>query len=269
MKLFEREYLSGMAQLLARSYRSAARAIRKGTIQTWLNDTVVIDGTMAYIQGIYNRVGVFYARKTLREINASAREQKQFGLDQEWIDAIIEYFRLYLLNKAVLPITDTTKADILAVLEKGVQEGWGVDRMAYELDRSDLPLKRARVIVRTELLKAQFEGRRLGADESEWETNKRWIAADDDRTRNSHRLMDDKIIRSDQKFAVPRRKGGFDMMEGPGDPEASAENVIQCRCTLVYRAARDENGRLIRKRKISVILPQELRRRQQRMVVTV
>src|SRR5690606_39097076 len=114
----------------------------------------------------------------------------------------------------------------------GVQAGWGIDRMAFELERPELALYRARRIIRTELLKAQFEGKRLGADESEWEVNKTWIAADDERTRNSHRIVDDMTVNTEERFPVPRKRGGYDMMIAPGDPEASAENVIQCRCTV-------------------------------------
>lgn len=269
MRKFERDYLTGMVKILQAAYRGAGKALKAGWIEQYLADLDMMPTLPGYLMKIYRTVGVFYAAKTLREVNASAREEKAFGLDSEWIAAIIEYFQTYLLNKAVLPIRSTTVEDIRAILAKGVSEGWGIDRMVYELDHTELPVSRARLIIRTELLKAQFEGRRLGADESEWETNKTWIAADDHRTRNSHRLVDDTTIRAEERFAVRKRKGGFDMMLGPGDPEASAENVIQCRCTLAYRAARDENGRLIRKRKISVILPEQVRRRRPTTVVTV
>jgi len=266
MKSFEREYLPGMVKILRQAYKNAATALRKGSIEQHLSKMDVVPGIGAYIMEMYTVVGSFYARKTLREINASAVEKKA---DDQWIADIIEYFQTYLLNKAVLPIRQTTIDDVRKILEKGVREGWGIDKMAFELDHTELSVSRARTIVRTELGKAQFEGKKLGDSAAEWETWKFWISADDFRVRDTHRVMSDKRVDSGEKFAVPRKKGGFDMMEGPCDPEGSAENVINCRCTHTYRAKRDANGRLIRKRKISVILPQEVSRRRPSTVVTV
>lgn len=266
MKRFEREYLPGMVKILQKAYKGAARALKDGRIEAYLSDMNMMPTLGKYLTDMYVDVAAFYATKTLREINESAREDKA---DDTWLAAIIEYLRGQLLSKAVLPIRQTTVEDVRRILQKGVDEGQSIDSMVYSLDHSELPVSRARVIIRTELLAAQFGGRKLGEEASEWETNKRWIATKDDRTRHSHAEMDDQVVRSEEKFYVRRRKGGYDVMEGPGDPEGSAENVIQCRCTLSYRAARDENGRLIRKRKISVILPQEVRRRQSQQVVTV
>lgn len=266
MKSLERDYLPGMVKILRHAYKNAATALRKGSIDQHLSQLDIVPGIGAYIMEMYTVVGSFYARKTLREINASAVEKKA---DDQWIADIIEYFQTYLLNKAVLPIRQTTIDDVRKILEKGVREGWGIDKMAFELDHTELPVSRARTIVRTELGKAQFEGKKLGDSAAEWETWKFWISADDFRVRDTHRAMNDKRVDSGEKFAVPRKKGGFDMMEGPCDPEGSAENVINCRCTHTYRAKRDANGRLIRKRKISVILPQEVSRRRPATVVTV
>jgi hypothetical protein len=50
-----------------------------------------------------------------------------------------------------------------------------------------------------------------------------------------------------EDFLVLRESGGFDSMLAPGDTRASAENTIQCRCTLLFKAKRGEDGRLIRK----------------------
>lgn len=269
IKLFERQFLKPIVQLLQQQFTAAAKLIRAGQEQQLRNKTGVIPGLGAELQNLYNIVGVFYANQTLREINRQAREVKAgFGLNQEWIDLIKQYFQLYLLNKAVLPISATTYADIFAIITKGYQEGWSVDKMAFELEHSDMPVWRARMIVRTEILKAQNYGSALGEQESEWETTKEWVSADDDRVRNSHRRVDGVIVPSDGKFVVPKRKGGFDYMTGPGDPEGSAENVINCRCRTVVAPARDERGRLIRKRKISVLLPSDVAKTR-RQVVTI
>lgn len=205
------------------------------------------------IRRLWLTVGLFFAKDTKRQIDKS--EQKGFGINERWIKDIIDYLRTYLLNKAVIPITETTKKQILGALEKGQQEGWGVDRILRELENSDITMNRARVIVRTELVRAMWKGQQLAISESKWLTTETWLSAKDHRTRHSHRLMDGVQIDTGQKFKVPvfKRVGkidfqvGVDLMSGPGDPSASAGNVINCRCTKTVRAKRDEQGRLIRK----------------------
>jgi hypothetical protein len=42
------------------------------------------------------------------------------------------------------------------------------------------------------------------------------------------------------------------MMDGPGDPRATAGNLINCRCTIARRLKKDANGKFIRKRSITI-----------------
>lgn len=262
---FARQYMPGMITILRDAFKGAGDALKRGKVEEYLNSPDFMPTLGRFIMDMYEEVGVYFAALTLREIEAEEKKD----ITDDWILQIIENFRLYLLSKAVLPIQQTTRMDILRILEKGVAEGWGIDKMVFELDHTELSVTRARTIVRTELHKAQFEGRKLGEEWSEWETDKIWIAAEDNRTRNSHRKMDNMKIDTDDKFQVPKQRGGFELMDGPGDPEASAENVINCRCTLAHEARRDQNGRLIKKRRISVISQGEVARVQQRQVVTI
>jgi hypothetical protein len=106
--------------------------------------------------------------------------------------------------------------------------------------------------VRTENTLASFYGLKLAAEKSEYETGKEWISASDHRTRHGHRRVDGEVVDEEGRFAVGvyTKKGILlrtEMMFGPGDPEASAENVINCRCTTALVPMRDERGRLIPK----------------------
>lgn len=201
--------------------------------------------------------GLFFANKGLREINKAVRMRTKaasFGFNAEWAEDIIAYFKLHLLEKAVYPVSETTRDQILAVLEQGQREGWGYERIADALRDPQLLLWRARMIVRTETLIASDIGRKLAADKSEYETGKEWIAANDHRTRHSHRAVDGEIVAQDAKFAVTIYKGnlpvGVDMMTGPGDINASPGNVINCRCTAALVPLRDESGKLIPKQQL-------------------
>jgi uncharacterized protein with gpF-like domain len=231
-----------MADLRQRGIDEARRNMDKSI----LNDEIVEP-----IKELYKVVGHYSARRTIRELKG--HEQKGFGFNPEWIAQILQWFNSYALTKIVLPITETTKRQILEVLREGQQKGWGADKMAREIE--GLPMWRARLIVRTEIATAMFIGDKIGEKETPFESTEMWIAADDHRTRRSHDQMDGKVINTGERFVVPIYKKfgkievqtGVDLMEGPGDPRAHIENLANCRCTKVRRLKK-ENGRLVRKR---------------------
>jgi hypothetical protein len=259
-KLFERKYLKQVFNALHSPMLSTARIVRESGVdeaKRSLDRLVVNEDIMPIIMRLYVDAGVYQANKVLREINASAKdrtEQKGFGFNEEWINAITQFLRLNLL-RLVSGITETTKKQIIDILDEGQRKGWGIDKIVNELESPELTLGRARLIVRTELVKAYNKGHELGKDKSKWETEDIWISAKDNRTRHSHREVDGDVIGTGGKFKVPVYKKvgkvdmqiGWDLMTGPGDPNAHIENLANCRCTKVTRARRDENGRLIPK----------------------
>lgn len=237
---------------------------------------VIIDENIAKeIRKLYQIIGLKYATWTYNEIQRSAISPKkstnyssikligsQINFNERWANDILQYFRMYLIDKAVVPITIESKDRIMFILDMGSKEGWTIERMAKELETDQMLKWRARLIVRTETAKAAYYGRRVGATDSGFETQREWVAAGDSRTRHSHMIMDGESVDFNTKFIVPIYKGktltGYEMLRGPGDPESSAENVCNCRCTEAYSARRDINGRLIRKpvsSRISVIQP--------------
>lgn len=285
-KGLERIYMRRMRDSLRTFYSSFASILKDRGVQAAraaLDKTTLDASTGELIKAMYKRIGLSYAKYTRNQIRREARfggvkERKpegvlivkltpggapgsQINFNERWTQMIEEYFRMYLINKAVVPITIESKARIAAILGVGIKEGWTIERMAKELETDRLVMYRARLIVRTETAKAAYYGRRLGAQDSGFETTKEWISARDSRTRHSHRDMDGVIIGNDAVYNVPVYKGdirvGTEEMRGPGDPQASAGNVCNCRCTEGYAAKRDANGRLIRKpiSRVTVIQP--------------
>jgi hypothetical protein len=278
IKIFERRYLRRVHEVLQSQMAQAANILRSSGpdgLEMKLPSLMFNETLVPVLEDLYKEAGLYFARRTMRQINASARKPDikaaGFGFDEKWNQDIIDYLRENLLKKAVVPIQNTTKAQVMLILERGRTEGWSVDRMAFELEKSELTLSRARLIVRTELLMAEHIGKELAREDTEFETDEIWVSADDHRVRHSHRQIDGESVPTGGRFRVNRYRGkkliGFDMMTGPGDPTASAENICNCRCSSVVRARRDEEGKLIRKRKIFVALPGEIRR--DRTVVTI
>ena len=86
-------------------------------------------------------------------------------------------------------------------------------------------------IVRTESTRiynaAQYDSI-LHAESQGLEMTKTWISSRDDRTRESHEMLDGVTIPVDEPFVIDGDEGMF-----PGD-FSRAENVINCRCAVQY-----------------------------------
>ena len=212
------------------------------------------------IQDMHKDAGLYFGKKTYYEIRRSAKrkiEKAGFGLSEEWLAALVDFFKGEYFS-LVQNISDTTREQLFKVLSQAAEEGWSNDDIVKALKNPELIAWRARLITRTELNKGAFAGRKIAEMDSEWELEKEWIAANDHRTRHSHRAVDGDVVDVDGKFAVTTPKGGVDYMQGPGDPTASAANLCNCRCSSATRAKRDENGRLIPKAKVIPMGPGSL-----------
>lgn len=264
-KVTKEFFFSAAAILRERGIDAARTVLRRQAVDAKLGEV---------IRQLYITVGLKYATWTYNEIQRSAYNPKkstgptsakligsQVNFNEQWTNDIMQYFRMFLIDKAVLPITLRNRDRIMSILDRGTAEGWSIERMAKEIETDEFQLWHTRLVVRTETAKAAYYGRRVGAVDSGYETEKEWISARDSRTRHAHMDMDGETIDFNNKYNVPLyKKGaivGHELMRGPGDPEASAENVCNCRCTESYKAKRDANGRLMRKpqSRVSVIQP--------------
>lgn len=145
---------------------------------------------------------------------------------------IMEWARTRALNNAST-IADTDMDDVREAIEDGLSEGLGVAEIARNIrSKTDLTPFRAATVARTETHAAATFGAIEEARQSEEELGiklvKEWLPTMDDRTRPAHKDMaGSEPIPLDAKFEV-----GGELMDRPGDPSASAENVIACRCAL-------------------------------------
>jgi uncharacterized protein with gpF-like domain len=142
------------------------------------------------------------------------------------------------------------RQDIINILQRGTDQGLGIDQIVAELRGIGLITNRARVIARTEVIRAANVGHSIAAASLPYEVNKKWSAARDARTRHSHVYINGHQVDENDTFKVPIYKGDintgrFDEMQFPGDPNASASNTINCRCRVLYEAKRDENGNIV------------------------
>lgn len=173
---------------------------------------------------------------------------KAFGINIDFVNQVIEYLKKYLLEKVVVPISQTTVDAIESVLQEAVREGWGVDETVKRLEDEDLTKFRARLIVRTETVKATNITQIVAADNEDYEMEKMWIAIEDKRTRKSHSHagVDGERVDLDQPYS--------NGLMFPGDPNGGPAEVCNCRCTQGYFAKRDLNGKLIPKKEKGITI---------------
>jgi uncharacterized protein with gpF-like domain len=200
-----------------------------------------------YIRKLHNDAGITMAKYNYDKIRKSAGVKDSMTPEQRWA-AVIKLFLEQGLTNLVNGITSTTKETIRKVLIQGMQEGWSIMQMMKEIEKSGINIYRAELIARTETTRAANQGAMLGAISTGLQTMKEWIAITDDRTRRiprndyDHLHMDGKNVPIDQPFTVPGLRS-IDIMEFPGDPNGSAGNVCNCRCTVGFEVVRDSNGK--------------------------
>lgn len=217
-----------------------------------IDSIITIQPIMDVLQRLYVSVGLKRGRIVRQEIKRDTQKLRMptMGVNETLTAQIKKYFELYLLNKAVIPITDTHKKLILKTLSKGIEEGRSVAQMARQIALSPYSRYHAKLVIRTETVRAANAAAELEAQQSEIILDKEWISAHDDRVRRpphskfDHWDLDGQVVPGERPFF-----SGGEELQFPGDPNGSAGNVIQCRCTVAYIPRRDANGRLIRRDK--------------------
>lgn len=125
-------------------------------------------------------------------------------------------------------------------LNTGLAAGESIDDLAKRvrgvLAATDV---RAKTIARTEVIGATNAGSlaQMQAAGDAAPVAKTWLATKDSRTRLSHRAADGQTVALDESFTV-----GGSRLRHPGDPAGAAEEVINCRCTLLYELADEFEG---------------------------
>lgn len=201
---------------------------------------------------LYTDAGRVMGAHAYQQVKKQAATRKKalmpIGYNEELVNEIIRYFQEHLLDKAVLPITETMKAWILKFVIDQQFTGKSLDMIIEEMVKHDFPRWRSQVIARTEVLRAANYGAMQGARKAGYKMQKRWISAQDFRTRRvprdefSHIEANGQIQEMDNPFLIPRRSGGTEQLMQPGDPNGSAADVINCRCTVGFEVLRDANG---------------------------
>lgn len=175
-----------------------------------------------------------------------ARDQftKQEPTNDEWMKWFEQYVKLNAGSK-ITSITAESRKQALKIIKKIISEseveGWGADVIATKIkkrlikDSIEINKWRSLRIARTEVMTASnvgaFQGAKAIEDEYGIRHEKYWIPTYDNRTRDTHLVMEEQNPKMmDEMFMV-----GGTYASGPGDPALPAEEVINCRCAIAFK----------------------------------
>ena len=212
-------------------------------------------------EDLYKEATILFGNATYRMLKIEAnRKGETFGFNREWTKEILSF----LMQQGfvlVSDITKTTKDKLLSIVSKAIEDGLGVDEIVKQIlsdDQLAYAAFRARRIVRTEVMRASNMAAMMGAQAHNFEVDKIWISAKDNRTRRipkdefDHWEMDGVVVPYKEPFTSTGKKGEPVVAMQPGDLSAPPGFTINCRCTVGFIPKRDGNGNLIFKPKLNV-----------------
>lgn len=175
-------------------------------------------------------------------------ERKQ-TMDEFFDQVIAEFIEQFGAQK-IFQIAETTRRQVMRVIQQGQQDGLGVREIASMLRQAIPEFSRVRseVIARTEAHGSSQYAQFRTAQQSTRPLAKTWLSVEDPRTRDfgegdgqideyNHRSIDGQRVAMEQPFFVPTIFGTREPLMYPGDPRGGAGNVINCRCSMTFRRA--------------------------------
>jgi uncharacterized protein with gpF-like domain len=211
----------------------------KDMVEMWLQTNQV-----TLPRGFHDRIEATYRQMAMASITQFGLrildQGKAHGLPLETKESFaqimtrlaLRYVQQEMIRRRITEVTETTRRQIVNAVDRGYREGLGQRGVADAiLDLvPSLSSTRANVIARTETHGAANYGSQEAAKQTGLPLSREWLAAADDRTRDTHRIAATQPpVGMDEKFKV----GDAELMF-PGDPEGPGDEVINCRCAVGY-----------------------------------
>ena len=198
-------------------------------------DDIVTDAAFTELYfNIYRTVGVRFAIAVNRALKKEA-QKSDFHFEREEYARRIRSFVSYELGNRVVGVADVTRMKIKRIVADRIANGDTIDDTADNLRREIRKINKTRsiTIARTETGAARNFGALEGAKMTGLELEKEWLAFQDDVTRPDHANEDGMTVDINEPFVL---SSGSRLMF-PADPSmgADAADVINCRCTVVFK----------------------------------
>jgi HK97 family phage portal protein len=239
MKTLERPFSLRVNQVINKYVNIAAREAGKSE-----NGNAPVDSLLAKMDDDLLKIYEPHYRRTMEQMGGRILEGLKSVGDhileyKEETDIFLTAINNWIDKNAasrVAFVSQTTKDSIKAAISEGIAESLTGSEMAKRIREKtggSIAKNRSVVISRTETHNASQQASLEAADSSGLELKKVWIAAEDERTRETH-IATDNESHSNPLFMDDEFQVGGDSMIAPGGGSDPAEN-INCRCVMGYR----------------------------------
>jgi uncharacterized protein with gpF-like domain len=217
-----------------------------GTYEWLIDGNITEEQIYKMFVEIYSTIGLNYGNRVNKEIEKTKKANMLFN------EFLLKEILLYLSTDGgvkIASVRDTLVADLIKAIKESLGENATVidlQNAIYNIvSKSQTFYKwQALRIARTETTSASGLAAMKTAEQSDLVMTKEWVSVTDNRTRNDHRIENGQVADLEDTFIMA---SGI-KMQYPGDPKAPAKEVINCRCTVAFKAKRDAEGNLIFKK---------------------
>lgn len=198
--------------------------IPKLPTKTWTRKMVPLSATI--VQDYGNKV-----MKDIQNQTHAFRPARTFAEDDGFLltDEIMNFLNDWFEVRAV-QYNATTIDTVKVLIKDGQDNGLTTKEIAQEIeDLGILQEYRAVNISRTEVCGLQNYSIIESSKQSGLVEEKVWVSSRDSRVRDTHRQLDGQTVPLDAPFSVEG-----EMLLHPGDPNASAALIVNCRCAITF-----------------------------------
>ena len=214
----------------------------KKNAESWLKYQVVGSALGEALEKLYRETLADYLSRQWEQLEKNITQKKERFFMPTWSFWIENYILTTLVNK-VVDIDETTREQLVSETIESNKIGETREEFSKRIQAvmgGAAGKKRARVIARTEAGNAINIAKTKSAEDWAAQTDlpigKLWIHRGAKDPRDWHVSLDTGVaIPKDEPFIVTDPNTGItDRMMYPHDPSASAGNVINCGCQVVY-----------------------------------
>lgn len=237
-KGYEQKFLSPVRKVLNDHFRKVAERIDVTNYNSDVTSVISDKELTAVIEKLYITVGKEFASDALSRMKSLDPSIQVKQDDDAWEATMIYYVHNKVgdrIKSIAAHSREEAKRIIRLVIDEMTAEGAGAQAIASQIKKQllskgiEMNTWRALRIARTEVMTASNQAIIAAADSLNKPYEKYWIPTYDTRTRDTHLVMEaQNPKRNDEKFQV-----GNYFANAPGDPALPAEEVINCRCTIV------------------------------------
>ena len=263
MQRLEGAMLRKLSPIINRQYMETARLIKQG-----VNDVPHTVNAQAHrlrnlYQQHYRRVATVAGNRAINKIVSEKSAQMFFTKDtlgqNFWRE--MNSFIDVQTRQRLASVQKTTTLNLTKVIAKGVDEGLSNNEIAKKLRRLGKRVSKTQAlrIARTETHAAFNKSNDAAIEGTGRKFIRQWATTLDERTRRKPPDKFDHAKANKQKRAqrAPFDVGGQKLMF-PGDPSASAGNVINCRCVLLYLTDKSQVVREPELKPVEEVFPEKI-----------